>query len=524
MSQMLSVSTALPTSTTSKMTNNGKIQKSMARSRRRLAALSFLSNISLDGGTNTPSTNAKSKNVEIVCTEKHNPLLACGAPSFNASTPPELETPSPLCSTGILSKFLEFDSLKHSIVTPFRERTNTSGSESERKLANFRKKLLHGHQPLHGGSLSDEKNHTCSSSESVCSGGRSRVLCIPEVLPTDLCIIKPTRQQRFRDQRLVLMSGKYNPCSMMSSLPYNRTFRAYRPDAKKDGGRRRNTSTGPRPLSSINDNLDPFDLLGLEKGPDGQEMSYGSLLTPSRLQSKDRKECEAWDLPHSAKSYSTRCFSYDAGTLRAVSSLIPPSPPIAVLDKTVPNVELGDVYSGPYSPNLLDDPELIAGKHRTLLTFTSYMISVIDYVRPLDLKKELNDKFKEKFPHIQLTLSKLRSLKREMRKIAKIDNSNLELLTVAQAYVYFEKLILLTLINKENRKLCAGACLLLSAKLNDVKGDALKALIEKTENIFRLNRKDLFAAEFAVLVALEFGLHVPTWDILPHFQRLTYES
>ncbi|BES89669.1 Cyclin, N-terminal domain [Nesidiocoris tenuis] len=477
-----------------------------ARFRRRATAQAFLSSISLDGSLRTIAGSAQKFAEEVdtfndslagrTLTTKEKSLVENGRFSKNVSPTLKNNADSSFLNSSsdshpnLLSKFFDSDSGPSNFFSlPFRERTSTIGSEygSEKHYGSlsYRKRLLHHQLP------DDKLQGIFSSSESMQSAGGSSNKKEVTFLK---CLSKT---QKLRGQRIVVLSQKQKiPLSVFSVIPYHK----FRVDPR--GCRRRNTSgPGPRPLSSINDTLDPWTMLGIEKACDGQEVSYGQFLAPSKV-------CRSNDV-ESLKSHTvvSRCYSHDSGS---VHRSYPVSPPISA-DK-------GSDYTD-YDANALDDPELIAGKHKRLLPFSSYTTSVILYVRSTDLKKELNDKFKEKFPHIELTLSKLRSIKREMRKIAAPD-----LLTTAYSYVFFERLIFKNLVNKQNRKLCAGASLILAAKLNDIKGEPLKHMIEKTESILRLNRRELLVSEFAILVALEFGLHVPTHHVLPHYHRLLSET
>ncbi|XP_076270809.1 CDK5 and ABL1 enzyme substrate 2 isoform X2 [Rhynchophorus ferrugineus] len=510
-----------------------------SRSRRRIAAVTFLSNISLDGSYKDtklallPRNGAINKNPfpfnDYILEESDD---IGGSLSETENIPLNSKANGKKKVSKISNDDDSGNSDSDSYITPLkvnldenvprirndvrtsRERLSSS-SDSDRKLVSkFKKKIPY--QSSIGSEIEKQYNSSIESLEPV-KLRNSPSPALQELKSKNVQVLKPTEKTKFTDERIFMVTAKHIPFLVCSFIPYTKTRSGQRREEK-----RKRTTSGTRPVSSIGDAFDPFDSLGIERASDGQEVSYGFLLTPTQREVQTKRTNTIDDptdqshLTRKPRHVVARCFSYDQGAQKATAHVLSQSPPdLKEESSTSANLV--------YHPHLLDDPELIAGKHRTLLTFASYMTSVIDYVKPSDLKKEINDKFKAKFPHIQLTLSKLRSIKREMKKIAKHDCS-IDMLTVAQAYVYFEKLILRGLINKQNRKLCAGASLILSAKLNDVKGDTLKLLIEKTEATFRVARKELMACEFAVLVALEFGLHVPTYEVYPHYQRLLYDS
>ncbi|VDL58543.1 unnamed protein product [Hymenolepis diminuta] len=97
---------------------------------------------------------------------------------------------------------------------------------------------------------------------------------------------------------------------------------------------------------------------------------------------------------------------------------------------------------------------------------------------------------------------------------------NLDLWIVAHAYVLFEKMILKLFVCKANRKLCAGSALLISAKLNDLKGPIMPTFIQEIENEFRISHRDLIHMEMAAFIGLEFCVLPNPTEALPHFTQI----
>ncbi|XP_057713299.1 CDK5 and ABL1 enzyme substrate 1 isoform X2 [Corythoichthys intestinalis] len=521
-------SSSSPSAATATLLHGHRINKSQTRKRidprRRQAALSFLTNISLDGrpvqderqevdddavegesearrslversATTTSASSSSAAALAAAATALANQaLLASSRTSSFASASPTAAEPG------------EGDAFAPAFATPaptFGSPLSALPSSARGRLQTYTQGVApaafsrQGSQNycLEGGQIA---NSAIELQRSRCRtlSGSPRPKSFKKIH-----FIKNMRQHDTRNGRIVLISGRRSFYSVFSVLPYRDCSQAG--DVKMEAtGRQRHPSGGVSAKEMV------IGLEGVELGADGKTVSYTQFLYPTNVLGGRRNTID-----------STSSFSqFRNASHRSLS--------LARVNSNQSSLDTGNDLSEfrEYDPNLLDDPQWPCGKHKRVLIFPSYMTTVIEYVKPSDLKKDMNETFKEKFPHIRLTLSKIRSLKREMKKLAQ-DECGYEEPTVAMAFVYFEKLVLQGKLNKQNRKLCTGACVLLAAKIGgDLKKHQVKLLIDKLEERFRVNRRELIAFEFPVLVALEFNLHLPEHEVMPHYRRLLQAS
>ncbi|XP_077054715.1 CDK5 and ABL1 enzyme substrate 1 isoform X2 [Siphateles boraxobius] len=479
--------------------------------RRRQAALSFLSNISLDGRPvqddgesqteDEDSSRTRQSLVSAVgqqaLAEAANQALTSGrAAGFMAGIPASgAPPPPPACGAGAEGDVCGAQVLQAVFSSPF----SAVPPATRGRLQTYTQGIL----PL-SYSRQSSQNYGCLDGGQIANSAlelqrsRRRLISQRSSLETleDIEENAPLRRCR-------TLSGSPRPKSF-KKVHFIKNIRQHDMrngrDVKAESGRQRHPSGGISAKEMV------IGLEGVELGADGKTVSYTQFLYPTNVLGR-RNTID-----------STSSFSQSRNASHRSLSLARANSNQSSLDT---GNELGDFRD--YDPNLLDDPQWPCGKHKRVLIFPSYMTTVIEYVKPSDLKKDMNETFKEKFPHIRLTLSKIRSLKREIRKLAQ--ECGYEESTVAMAFVYFEKLVLQGKLNKQNRKLCSGACVLLAAKIGgDLKKHEVKHLIDKLEERFRVNRRELIAFEFPVLVALEFNLHLPEHEVMPHYRRLLQNS
>ncbi|XP_071205452.1 CDK5 and ABL1 enzyme substrate 2-like [Salvelinus alpinus] len=499
-------------------TNPHKQHRRKSRdSRRRQAALLFLSNISLDGQPVQPldhgNRDPHHRDGEFLGDDIGTTVAGMSTASSSSygnfgNLPTSVScgavgNVSPVLRLGVITVppilVLPSDSFNDGTTELFLERRGGSFSSQGNLLSPA---------GLHPTPLRPRKSSTVlsvqSSSSVISESGRwcrTRNLSgSPRPRPAKkVHFIKNMRQYDTRGSRIVLICAKRSLFAVFSVLPYGESVHIS--DPKLD--RRRHSS------GNISTTLEMLPgLEGIELEPYGKTVSYAQFLYPTNA--LVRQKTSSVDI------------TLQVPLPQVTRNSIPRNYTPTRLHSNV-GLDLGVDDTGDYDPNLLSDPQWPCGKHKRVLIFASYMTTVIEYVKPSDLKKDMNETFKEKFPQVKLTLSKIRSLKREIRTVG--DDCGLQPVTVAMAFVYFEKLVLQGRLNKHNRKLVCAACVLLAAKISsDLKKQDVTQLIDKLEERFRISRRELIPFEFTILVALEMALYLPERAIMPHYRRLVQQN
>ncbi|XP_056279623.1 CDK5 and ABL1 enzyme substrate 2 isoform X2 [Pseudoliparis swirei] len=457
--------------------NREHSRRNRENSRRRQAALLFLSNISLDGRPvqSNPAEHAGSrhhKDADLegaaaeLCPELGNPGRYGTSSGLAAAVSCGNVNPSPGTRTGLLN-------IPPILILPSDTGCNDVGSAEVLLDCNLLSPSPSSASMLLS-PLGPRKSSTLlsvQSCNSVSSEPRQRTRNLSGGSPKPrhakkIHFIKNMKQYDTRGSRIVLICAKRSLCAAFSVLPYGESF--YLSDPTLNHPKRRHSS------GNISTTLEMLPgLEGFQLDIYGRSVSYAQFLFPTNALVRQ-------------KPSSTCDLTLQIPVSRSTPSMPGRSCPPSRLNSAV-GLDLGLEDVTDYDPNLLSDPQWPCGKHKRVLIFASYMTTVIEYVKPSDLKKDMNETFKEKYPHIKLTLSKIRSLKRETRVVG--EDCGMQPVTIAMAFVYFEKLVLQGRLNKQNRKLVSAACILLAAKISsDLKKQEVKHLIDLLVKLVYLSR------------------------------------
>ncbi|XP_054870623.1 CDK5 and ABL1 enzyme substrate 1 isoform X1 [Amphiprion ocellaris] len=162
--------------------------------------------------------------------------------------------------------------------------------------------------------------------------------------------IKNMRQHDMRNGRIVLISGRRSFYSVFSVLPYRDCSQAG--EVKLEGGRQRHPSGGVSAKEMV------IGLEGVELGADGKTVSYTQFLYPTNVLGGRRNTIDSTSSFSQSRNASHRSLSLGRANSNQSS-----------LDT---GNDLGDFRE--YDPNLLDDPQWPCGKHKRVLIFPSYMV------------------------------------------------------------------------------------------------------------------------------------------------------
>ncbi|RNF23268.1 putative cyclin dependent kinase-binding protein [Trypanosoma cruzi] len=179
----------------------------------------------------------------------------------------------------------------------------------------------------------------------------------------------------------------------------------------------------------------------------------------------------------------------------------------------------------------LDTGNITGGERRKkLIVLQSYRASVISFVDMKVLKKDINNDFYIQHPELEIReikLTHLRKIRAALLNFALEDNSPIEVVTVAHANWYFERLVMRGMVGKRNCGLAVAACILLAVKFIET-GDIhkkiqyVKTRFRQDEAFASLTWQKVQEWEFRAYVGLEFTLMPENGNqvVEAHLERL----